>query len=697
MKAVRTWALLGSVGLVVSVAAAAAGPSAASANTARSAPHRVELRGSVAPAVERAHPKGKVAATSRVGFDLLLSLRSPAGARAFLREVSEPGSALYHHYLSDAKWEARFGVSKAEVAKARTWLRKEGFVVGAVPKDRLFVSASGTASRVEHAFGVSLGYYEVNGRTVRLAQGALSIPASLAGVVSGVVGVNEYVATTDLARKSHNQVSRIAKPKQEPAPPAGFRNPQPCSSYFGQKIDTKDAASLYAPYTAPLPYDICGYLPRQLRGAYGLSGAISRGNDGNGVAIAIVDAYDSPTLLSDAQRYFRMNDPAYPLKSSQFFNLAPASVDDQAECGGSGWYDEQALDVEASHSMAPGADIVFVGAQDCQDTSLLAALQTAVTSGASVVSDSWGDTLGDLFTDAATKAAFDNTFTFAGATGVSVLFSSGDSGDNFADTGLAAPDYPASSPFITAVGGTTLEVNSSNSRVAEYGWSTGKQVLCASKTTSCSSTTATGALAFQAGGGGGTSYNYLQPYYQARVVPSPLALRNEALFGPVPLRVEPDISMDADAQSGMLIGLTQTFPNGVYYDQFKEGGTSLASPLLAGVIADADQAAGVALGFLNPTLYKAYTEYPTAFSDILAPANPNAAAVIRVDYANTVDSSSGYVVSLRTFDYQGPETYCDGTGNCATRPVTLTTTKGFDSMTGLGSVGPAFLWALAKF
>ena len=206
-----------------------------------------------------------------------------------------------------------------------------------------------------------------------------------------------------------------------------------------------------------------------------------------------------------------------------------------------------------------------------------------------------------------------------------------------------------------------------------------------------------GALAFQAGGGGGTSYNYLQPYYQARVVPSPLALRNEALFGPVPLRVEPDISMDADAQSGMLIGLTQTFPNGVYYDQFKEGGTSLASPLLAGVIADADQAAGVALGFLNPTLYKAYTEYPTAFSDILAPANPNAAAVIRVDYANTVDSSSGYVVSLRTFDYQGPETYCDGTGNCATRPVTLTTTKGFDSMTGLGSVGPAFLWAIAKF
>ena len=71
-----------------------------------------------------------------------------------------------------------------------------------------------------------------------------------------------------------------------------------------------------------------------------------------------------------------------------------------------------------------------------------------------------------------------------------------------------------------------------------------------------------GAIAFQAGGGVGTSYTYLQPSYQAGVVPAALALRNENLFGPQPLRVIPDISMDADASTGMLIGLTQTFPNG---------------------------------------------------------------------------------------------------------------------------------------
>ena len=121
------------------------------------------------------------------------------------------------------------------MAQARTWLRKQGFVVGAVPKDRLFVSASGSASRVEQAFGVSLGYYQVNGRTVRLAHGALSIPASLAGVVSGVVGVNEYLATTDLARESHDQVSRIAKPKQEPAPPPASATRSPARRTSGRR------------------------------------------------------------------------------------------------------------------------------------------------------------------------------------------------------------------------------------------------------------------------------------------------------------------------------------------------------------------------------------------------------------------------------------------------------------------------------
>jgi subtilase family serine protease len=696
MRSARSWVALGAAGLAMSATTVAMGLPTASAAMS---PHRTNLRGSLSPAAMRAKTHTKVAAKSRITFDLTLKLRHAAKERAFVRRVSSPGSAAFHHYLTDAQWERRYAPSAAQVATAEAWLRHQGFSVRGVARTRMYVTARGTAAQVERAFSTGLGLYKVNGRTVRLTTKALSIPTTVAGSLAGVVGVNEYLNSTPLTRSARN-LRRAAAPRDaEPAPPAGFRNPQPCSgTAWGSKTDTTDSPSLYAPYTGNA-YDICGYKPTKLRQGYKLQGQTNKGVVGSGVGIAIVDAYDSPTLLSDAQHYARLNDPNHPLSSSQFFNIEPSTVTNEGECAASGWFDEQALDVESSHAMAPGADILYVGAQDCTDPSLLAAEQTAVTSGASVVSNSWGDTMGDLFEDADAKAAFDNTFLLAAATGVSVMYSSGDDGDNFADFGLNVPDYPATSPFITAVGGTSLQVNGDGQRINEFGWSTAKQTLCAAVVpTNCGSATKpSGSLNWQAGGGGGTSYNYTQPYYQAGVVPTALSERNQAIFGPQPLRVEPDISMDADAQTGMLIGLTQTFPDGVYYDQFKEGGTSLASPLLAGFVADADSVAGVPLGFLNPVLYKAAVRNPGAINDIVPPAHPLAASTIRVDYANTVDASDGYNVSLRTFDYQGPETYCDATGNCATRPVTLTTAKGYDSMTGLGAAGPKFILDLAKY
>jgi subtilase family serine protease len=684
MKHGRLWVLTGAVGLAVA-STMVAGTAAVAAST----PHRVALNGSLVPASERAHSAGSVAKSTVVSFDLLLTLRNEAGAAAFVKSVSTPGSADYHHYLSDRQWENAYGPTAASLATAKTWLKDEGFKIGALPKDDLFIPVSGTAAQVESAFGVTLNDYTVNGQTVRLSASTLTIPSALNGAVEGAVGVNQVLETTDLTTQA---TTTKAKPAQEPAPPAGFRNPKPCSAYWGQLTDTKDSGKLYKPYSHPLSYDICGYSPSQLRSAYDIPAK----DDGAGVTIAIVDAYDSPTLLADAQKYYSLNDPHHPLTDAQFTNVEPATVDDQAECGGGGWYDEQALDVESSHAAAPAANIEFVGAQDCLDSSLLAALTTAVTSGASVVSDSWGDDVGDIFDDAATKSAYDDTFMLADSTGVSVLFSSGDEGDNFADFGLTAPDYPPSSPYVTAVGGTTLEVNKAGARAEEYGWSTAKQVLCEPKTTTCgTATTPTGSLAWQAGGGGGTSYYYTEPWYQDSVVPAALANRNDAFTG-VATRVVPDISMDADAQSGFLIGLTQVFPNGTYYAQFKEGGTSLASPLLAGVVADTDQAAGVSLGFLNPIIYKAAAD-PGAINNILEPKNADSAAVIRVDYNNEVDNSDGYIVSLRAINYEGPETYCDGTGNCATRDVTLTTGPGYNSMTGLGSVGDKFIAILSRF
>jgi subtilase family serine protease len=368
-----------------------------------------------------------------------------------------------------------------------------------------------------------------------------------------------------------------------------------------------------------------------------------------------VDAYDSPTLLADSERYFKQNDGTNPLNSGKFaddfLNDEPATVGNEDLCGASGWRAEQSLDVQAVHSMAPGATILYVGGTDCLNTGLLDALSTVVTSGASVVTDSWGDILGDTFSDTATRAAFDTTFMLADSTGVSVLFSSGDDGDDFAISGDTTSNYPPSSPFITAVGGTTLEVNAAGHRGDEFGWSTAKLPMCVGvKTTTpvphCTSTTAAGPLAWQAGSGGGTSFQYTQPSYQANVVPAALAFRNIAV---------------------------------------------------AGVIADADQAANGTLGFLNPELYKAWTDTPSAFTDILPPANAKSASAIRVDFTNTFDGTNGFSISLRAINYEGPETYCDATGRCISGNVALTTAPGFDSMTGLGTISPKFPGTMSKF
>ena len=119
--------------------------------------------------------------------------------------------------------------------------------------------------------------------------------------------------------------------------------------------------------------------------------------------------------------------------------------------------------------------------------------------------------------------------------------------------------------------------------------------------------------------------------------------------------------------------------------------------MLAGVIADTDQVAGGSIGFANPTLYAVDASHPAAYNDILPTKSAaHSADVIRVDYANTVNAGSGFVVSLRVIDYEGLETYCDATGNCASRLVTLNAAKGFDGITGIGSVGAQFLARVAK-
>ncbi|SFW91943.1 S53 family peptidase [Amycolatopsis australiensis] len=593
-----------------------------------------------------ANAQAKVADTApaaKLSFRVYLNQRDNAGAEALAQAVSDPDSGTYRQYLTPDQVRDRFAATDATVNAVKAWLTGNGFTIGDIPSNRAYVEATGTADQTEKAFAVNLGKYRVKGQTLRAADKNLSVPANLAGDVLGVVGVDQ---ATNLFKPDHNTGS--ATPSDVPPGP-GFRNAPPCSAYYGEKIDTTDPA-----YNGKqLPYAPCGYTPAQLRSAYGVDKA---GADGKGTTIAIVDAFASPTIYADASEYARRNDPQHPLKQSQFSQhiFPPDPVLEQPDqCDAAGWYGEETLDVEAAHGLAPGANILYVGGTSCEDNALDEALNYVVAGHkADIVSNSYGDTGEDIPADEV--KVFNQISLQAVLEGIGVYFSSGDNGDEVARLGTPSPDFSASAPWITAVGGTSIAIGKDGKRIFETGWETSKSVLTDG---------VYGPAKYTSGSGGGTSRLFEQPFYQKGVVPDALSTKNQTAGHKG--RVVPDISAIGDPNTGFLVGQTQTFPEGAHYDQYRIGGTSLASPVFAGIMAVADSFDHFHHGFINPVIYKLTSRTP-AISDVQHVDG----AVARVDYANSVDATNGLIHSVRTFDY----------GN-----LTIHTTKGYDDVTGLGS------------
>jgi subtilase family serine protease len=604
-----------------------------------------------------ANPQTKVADSApaaKMSFRVYLNLRDEAAAEAAAQSVSSPDSPNYRHYLSTDQVRDQFAAGDTTVSAVKNWLSGSGFAIGDVPSNKAYVEATGTTDQVQHAFDVNLAKYKVKGQTLRASNKDLSVPASLAGDVIGVVGVDQATSLFKPNNTTGAATDSAATPTDDPVPPPskGFRNARPCSAYYGEKVDTTDPA-----YNGKqLPYAPCGYTPAQLRSAYGVDKV---GANGKGTTIAIVDAFASPTIFQDASRYANTNDPANPLKASQFSqHVFPATPGQSApdQCDASGWYGEETLDVEAAHGLAPGANILYVGGADCQNTGLDTALNYIVAGHkADIISNSYGDTGEDIPADEV--KAFNQISLQAVLEGIGVYFSSGDNGDEVARLGTPSPDYSASAPWITAVGGTSLAVGKDGKKVFETGWETGKSVL----TNGAYTPGFPGG--YTSGAGGGTSRLFKQPFYQKGVVPDSLSTLNQT--GNTKGRVVPDISAVADPNTGFLVGQTQTFPEGVSYDQYRIGGTSLASPVFAGIMAVADSFDHFHHGFINPVIYQ-LTSKTSAISDVKHVDG----AVERVDYANSVDASAGLITSARNLDYPN---------------LTIHTTKGYDTTTGLGS------------
>jgi subtilase family serine protease len=646
---------------IMLAAAVTAGTLAAAAAPATAGQPRRLPVANAQPDLAGATTLGAADARQRVEVTVHLRQRSQSALQAAVRAVSDPASAQYGKYLTPAQFRARYAPAAATVAATRKFLTSAGLTVTEVPDNGAYVSAEGTAAQAAAAFGTTLRSYRVGGTTVRAAATSVTVPSDLAPQVVAVSGL----ASTSSLMKPRHVFDNPAAP-----PPDAFVNAPPCSAFYGQKQAT-DVPTVYGKVQ---PYAPCGYTPSQLQGAYGLNSLIAKRFDGRGVTVAITDAYAAPTIVQDAATYVRRHGQA-PLRADQFKQVLPAQpfrfgFDDTVngdQCGEQGWYGEETLDVEAVHAVAPGANITYVASRSCDNGDFARTINKVVDRHlADIVTNSWGGT-DESNGSPQLDAAYQQVFLQAALEGIGFYFSSGDSGDGSTDNnGVPTVQSPANSPLVTAVGGTAMAVNAGNKRVFETGWETGRSVLT------------DGAWVpappgeFRGAAGGGTSRVFSEPFYQQGVVPARLAKR----YSPQGGRVVPDVGALADPNTGMLIGETQTFPNGLTrYSEFRLGGTSLASPLFAGIMAIADQAAGRPHGFANPALYAAAGS--AGFYD--PKPRPNT-AVIRNDFANGVNAADGIITSARTLD-----AHID----------TLRTTAGFDDLTGLGTPnGTAFVTAL---
>jgi subtilase family serine protease len=330
----------------------------------------------------------------------------------------------------------------------------------------------------------------------------------------------------------------------------------------------------------------CGYDAAEMQKAYGLNKVYKNGLDGTGQTIVIVDAFGSNTILDDANLFSQLNGLPQ-LTDANFAIFTPngsATCTTTNGCISGNWQFETTLDVEWAHAIAPGANIVLVLAADNSFANLdLANLFAIENSFGTVISNSFGAPEILLQNFFPSELTVENGISeIAAALGMSHNISSGDSGDFLVEdtaNGVPAVSVTANcaSPFATGVGGTSTFLDSKNNIELQTGW--GMNFARIAEPTPNPPTIPPLLFGFQGGSGGGTSVVYAKPKYQ----------KGQGISGK--FRLVPDISMNADPDTGNEIIVTPTSVPGD--DQFVEvfGGTSLSTPMFSALWAIANQAA----------------------------------------------------------------------------------------------------------
>jgi pseudomonalisin len=481
-----------------------------------------------------------------------LQMRNAQALQTLVQQQATPGSPDFNKYITPAQFNATYAPSLAAVKAVRTYLAGAGLSHIAVEPNRLFVTATGTVAQIQAAFNTNLSRFNQKGKEVFVNSTPAQVPQALSGVVLSVLGLNNVVATTPITQCD------IAQPQ--------------CLRFT------------YNPQTYWKAYDAT---------------TVTRAFK---TSIAVMAEGDVSQVVPDL-RTFESAMSLPPVNVT----VVPVGVPSTDTAG----TDEWDLDTQYTTGMAGNVKALYI-----YDTTSLTDQDTALEFNrwatddlAQVGNASFGICEFFPYLDG-TMVADDQIFLQAAAQGQTMFSSTGDTGSfcsvgtpNGAPAGAPFVGYPATSPYVIGVGGTTLVTNTHGSYKGEVAW--------------------------YAGGGGFSQFEY-SPAWQSPVVPT-----NDGL--PATFRAIPDFSMDADPNTGAIVYVG----GAVEYI----GGTSLSSPLAAGAWARLQSSYGNTLGFAAPRLYAGYPAFGT-------PPGTPAGLTQKVDGFNDVlTGANGLYTSLPDYDF----------------------------------------------
>ncbi len=611
---------IGLLGVSTLVAASSEGTITIANNTPKFAASATNL-GAVEPATE-------------IEVSVWLHAHNKAELDNLSKELYNPSSPNYRHWLSKSDIEARFAPTASEAKLVEEFFTSHNLKVTSVGPNNFYVRARGTVGAVQNAFHVKLNQFRVNGKTVRVNMSDPKVEGPAAAFIKSIYGLDDMsykhpiVTPTIAGIKTtpgafRNGFASDGKGKG-PSPVPGLDFASTC--FTGTRTETFSADGITATYkgngyTGSVAG--CGYTPAEIQKAYNLTGLYKEGFDGSGQTVVIVDWCGSPTITHDANAF----SAEFGLPKLTSANFSIIETPTPSKCAAPN--PEINLDVEWVHAIAPGAAISLVvppssSFQDV-DQALFYAINYQL---GSVISGSFGSE--EFFTPPSVLETEDLINQIAAVSGISANFATGDQGDFVLGDPQNNPQSvsaPAASPFATAVGGVTLALTSNNTIAWQTGWGNNQTLLDNAGQLSDYDPPVNAGFVF--GSGGGPSGFFYKPEYQKK-------LKGSA-------RLLPDISWLADPYTGVVIAISE--PYVVPELQYQAiGGTSLACPMFSALWAIANQEAGNWLGQAAPYLYSMPAD---TITDILPyTSNTNVTGKIKDGMGTTVYSAASLAAPL---------------------------------------------------